>query len=119
MGVLQRSRPAGVPAGCGLRRAGPDGEAVPLLTAALGALDSGYDRDRARYAAVLALALAAAGEADAAVEHAKRGAELAAQTGSALATRELRRVRVALREAGADAALAELMEHLHALAATR
>jgi tetratricopeptide (TPR) repeat protein len=98
---------------------GRHGEAVPLLTAALGALDSGYDRDRARYAAVLALALAAAGEADAAVEHAKRGAELAAQTGSALATRELRRVRVALREAGADAALAELMEHLHALAATR
>lgn len=95
---------------------GRHGEAVPLLAAALDALTIGYDRDRARYAAVLALALAGAGEADASVVHAKRSAELAAATGSALAARELRRVRAALRAAGADAAVAELTEHLHALA---
>ncbi len=96
---------------------GRHGEAAPLLAAALNALDGGYDRAQARYAAVLALALAGAGEADAAVVHAKHSAELAAATGSALAARELRRVRAALRAAGADTALATLTEHLHALAA--
>lgn len=66
---------------------------------------------------MLAHALAGSGDADAALVHAKRGAELAAAAGSALAARELRRVRTALRAAGADAALAELTEHLRALAA--
>ncbi len=89
--------------------------AVPLLTDALYTLDSGYDRDRARYEAQLALALVGVGDADDAVEHAKRAAELAARTGSALAARELRRVRAALRQAGADGQLAELTEHLRAL----
>jgi tetratricopeptide (TPR) repeat protein len=93
-------------------------DAVPLRNAALGAFDGGYDRDRVRYAAVLALALAGAGDADAAVAHAKLGAELAAQTGSALAARELRRVRTVLRKAGADAALSELTEHLRDITAT-
>lgn len=93
-------------------------DVVPLLNAALGAFDGGYDRDRVRYAAVLALALAGAGDADAAVAHAKLGAELAAQTGSALAARELRRVRTVLRKAGADAALSELTEHLRNITAT-
>ena len=93
---------------------------MPLLNAALGALDGGYDRDRARYAAVFALALAGAGEADVAVAvaPAKLSAELAAQTGSALAARELRRVRTVLRKAGADAALSELTAHLRAITAT-
>ncbi len=58
---------------------------------------------------MLALALAGAGDADAAMTHAKLGA--------ALAARELRRVRTVLRKAGADAALSELTEHLRDLAA--
>lgn len=94
---------------------GRHGDAIPLLADALDALDGGYHRDRARYTTMLALAHAGAGEADAAVEHAKRGAELATRTGSALAARELRRVRTTLREAGADGPLAELTEHLHTL----
>ncbi len=93
-------------------------DVVPLLNAALGAFDGGYDRDRVRYAAVLALALAGAGDADAAVAHAKLSAELAAQTGSALAARELRRVRTVLRKAGADAALSELTAHVRVITAT-
>lgn len=57
-------------------------------------------------------------EADAAVTHAKLGAELAVQTGSALAARELRLVRTVLRKAGADAALSELTEHMRDITAT-
>jgi hypothetical protein len=77
-------------------------DAVPLLATALEGLADGYERDRARYAAQLALALAGAGEADAALVQAVYGAELAARTGSALATRQLRRVRDALRDSGAE-----------------
>lgn len=89
--------------------------AVPLLSTALKSLTNGYTRDQARYAAMLALALAGAGEVDAALLYAKRGAELAVVTGSALAAQELRRVRAVLREQGAERAVAELAEHLHAL----
>jgi transcriptional regulator with XRE-family HTH domain len=92
-------------------------DAVPLLFTALESLANGYERDRARYAAMLALALAGAGEAEAAVLHAKRSAELAVATGSALAARELRRVRAVLREQGAEQAVRELAEHLRALTA--
>lgn len=89
-------------------------DAVPLLTDALERLGNGYDRDRGRYAGMLALALAGAGEAEQALVHAKHAAELAVATGSALAAEELRRVRAALREQGAER---ELGEHLRALAA--
>jgi tetratricopeptide (TPR) repeat protein len=82
-------------------------DAVPMLTDALGRLANGYDRDRGRYAGMLALALAGAGEAQEAVVHAKRAAELAVVTGSALAARELRRVRAVLREQGAEHAVGE------------
>jgi hypothetical protein len=41
-------------------------DAVPLLATALEGLAEGYERDRARYAAQLALALAGTGDADAA-----------------------------------------------------
>lgn len=92
-------------------------DAVPLLAAALGSLAQGYDRDRGRYAGILALALAGAGEAEQALMHAKRAAELAVATGSALAVRELRRVRALLREQGAQRAVVELTEHLRALTA--
>lgn len=88
---------------------------MPLLATALSALGDGYDRDRARYAALFALALAGTGAADAAVAHAARAAELAVRTGSALAARELRRVRDALRTREADRAVAELDEHLRSL----
>jgi len=94
---------------------GRHGDAVPLLATALSALGDGYDRDRARYAALFALALAGTGAADAAVAHAARAAELAVRTGSALAARELRRVRDALRTREADRAVAELDEHLRSL----
>ncbi|MGH3839087.1 MAG: helix-turn-helix domain-containing protein [Pseudonocardiaceae bacterium] len=96
---------------------GRHADAVPLLTAALDRLDGGYDRDRGRYAGMLAFALAGAGDADGAVAVAKRAAELAVETGSALATRELRRVRATLRQQGAEHAVAELAEHLRALTA--
>lgn len=66
---------------------------------------------------MLALALAGAGEAEQALMHAKRAAELAVATGSALAVRELRRVRALLREQGAQRAVVELTEHLRALTA--
>jgi tetratricopeptide (TPR) repeat protein len=91
--------------------------AVPLLSTALGSLTNGYTRDKARYAAMLALALAGAGEVEAALVHAKRGAALAVATGSALAVRELRRVRAALRGHRAEHAMTELAEYLHALTA--
>lgn len=45
-----------------------------------------------------------------------RAAELAAATGSALATRDLRRVHAAMRERGADAPARALAEHVRALA---
>lgn len=93
--------------------------AVPLLSTALRSLTNGYTRDQARYAAMLALALAGAGEAEAALVHAKHGAELAVATGSALAAQELRRVRAVLREHGAERAVTELAEHLRALTAER
>jgi hypothetical protein len=92
-------------------------DAVPLLFTALASLADGYERDRARYGGMLALALAGAGEAEAAVLHAKRGAKLAVATGSALAVRELRRVRAALLEQGAEHAVRELAEHLRVLTA--
>lgn len=91
--------------------------AVPLLADALDHLANGYTRDRARYAGMLALALAGAGEADEALLHAKHAAELAVATGSALAAQELRRVRAALREQGAERQVAELAQHLRALTA--
>lgn len=92
-------------------------EAAVLLSTSLEGLADGYDRDRGRYAGMLALALAGAGEADAALLHAKRAAELAVATGSALAAQELRRVRAVLRGQGAEHAAAELAEHLQALTA--
>jgi transcriptional regulator with XRE-family HTH domain len=88
-------------------------EAVELLSAALKNLGPDYDRDRGRYAGMLALA--GAGEVDAALVHASRSAELAVATGSALAAQELRRVRAMLREQGAEHAVRELAEHLRAL----
>ena len=91
---------------------------MPLLSTALGSLTNGYTRDQARYAAMLALALAGADEADEALVHAKHAAELAVATGSALAAQELRRVRAVLREQGAEHAVRELAEHLRALTAT-
>ncbi len=94
---------------------GRHADAVPLLSTALESLPDCYERDRARYAAQLALALAGAGDADGALAVAMRAAELAAATGSALATRELHRVRAALRERGADAQARALVEHLRAL----
>lgn len=90
-------------------------DAVPLLAAALEGLTNGYTRDQARYAAMLALALTSAGETKEALGHATHAAELAVATGSALAARELRRVRAMLREQGAQRAVAELAEHLRAL----
>lgn len=90
-------------------------DAVPLLTTALDSLTDDYTRDQARYAAILALALAGAGEAEAALAHAKHAAELAVATGSALAAQELRRVRAVLRAQGAERAVAELDEQLRAL----
>lgn len=92
-------------------------DAVPLLFTALESLANGYERDRARYAGMLALSLAGAGEAEAAVLQAKRSAELAMATGSALAARELRRMQAALCEQGAEHAVRELAEHLRALTA--
>ncbi|MGH3754189.1 MAG: helix-turn-helix domain-containing protein [Pseudonocardiaceae bacterium] len=94
---------------------GRHADAVALLSTALAGLPDCYERDRARYAAQLALALAGAGDADGALVVAMRAAELAAATGSALATRELRRVHAALRERGADAHARALAEHLRAL----
>lgn len=94
---------------------GRHADAVPLLAAALGSLAQGYDRDRGRYAGMLALALAGAGAAEESVVHAKRAAELAVVTGSALAARELRRVRAVLHAQGAEREVAELGEHLRAL----
>ena len=94
-------------------------DAVPMLTDAVGCLGNGYDRDRGRYAGMLALALVGAGEAQEAVVHAKRAAELAVVTGSALAARELGRVRAVLREQGAERAVGELAEHLRALTVSR
>jgi hypothetical protein len=88
---------------------------VELLSAALENLGPDYDRDRGRYAGMLALALAGAGEVDAALVHANRSAELAVATGSALAAQELRRVRAMLWEQGAEHAVRELAEHLRAL----
>ncbi|MGH3852831.1 MAG: helix-turn-helix transcriptional regulator [Pseudonocardiaceae bacterium] len=95
---------------------GRHAEAAPLLSTALESLPDCYERDRARYAAQLALALAGAGDADGALVAATRAAELAAATGSALATRELRRVRAAMRERGADSQARALAEHIRALA---
>jgi tetratricopeptide (TPR) repeat protein len=92
-------------------------EAAELLSTALGNLGPDYDRDRGRYAGMLALALAGAGVVDAALVHARHGAELAVATGSALAAQELRRVRAVLREQGAEHAERSLAEHLHALTA--
>jgi transcriptional regulator with XRE-family HTH domain len=90
-------------------------DAAPLLVNALERLGNGFDRDRGRYEAMLALALAGAGEAEEAVLHGKRAAELAVTTGSALATQELRRMRTVLRRQGAERAVGELAEHLRAL----
>ncbi|MCA1702011.1 MAG: helix-turn-helix domain-containing protein [Actinobacteria bacterium] len=90
-------------------------DAVPLLSTALEHLTNGYDRDRGRYAGMLALALAGAAEAEEAVACAKRAAELAVATGSALAARELRRVRTMLHEQGAQREVAALAEYLRAL----
>jgi hypothetical protein len=92
-------------------------DAVPLLTTALDSLTDDYTRDQARYAAILALALAGAGEAEAALAHAKHAAELAVATGSALAAQQLRRVRAVLRAQDAERAVVELDEHLRALIA--
>ncbi|MGH3721491.1 MAG: hypothetical protein ACRDRI_22115 [Pseudonocardiaceae bacterium] len=47
--------------------------------------------------------------------HAKRAAQLAGVTGSALAARELRRVRTVLREQGAEREVTELTEYVRAL----
>jgi transcriptional regulator with XRE-family HTH domain len=91
-------------------------DAAPLLSTALERLPDCYERDRARYAAELALALAGAGEADKALVVAFRAAELAAATGSALAIRELRRVRATMRERGAATQVRALTEHVRALA---
>lgn len=95
---------------------GRHADAVPLLSTALEDLAACYERDQARYSAELALALAGSGDADGALTVAMRAAELAATTGSALATRELRRVRATLREHGAEAQARALTEHVHALA---
>ncbi|MGH4018153.1 MAG: helix-turn-helix domain-containing protein [Pseudonocardiaceae bacterium] len=94
---------------------GRQADAVPLLTSALDGLDGRYERDRARYGAQLALALAGAGDADGAVTVGIRAAVDAAATGSALATRELRRVRAMLRDRGAERQAIELAEHIRAL----
>ncbi|MGH4006000.1 MAG: hypothetical protein ACRDSO_18060, partial [Pseudonocardiaceae bacterium] len=91
--------------------------AVPLLTDALAQLGDGYDRDRGRYTGMLALALAGAGEAEQSLAHAKRAANLAVATGSALAAQELRRVRAALHKLGATREVTALTEHLRALTA--
>ena len=95
---------------------GRHADAVALLSTALAGLPDCYERDRARYAAQLALASAGAGDADGALVVATRAAELAAATGSALATRELHRVHTAMRERGADAQAGALAEHVRALA---
>jgi len=84
--------------------------AVPLLANALDHLANGYNRDRARYAGMLALALAGAGEADEALLRAKHAAGLAVATGSALAAQELRWVRTALWQQGAEHQAAELAD---------
>ncbi|MGH3869648.1 MAG: helix-turn-helix transcriptional regulator [Pseudonocardiaceae bacterium] len=94
---------------------GRHADAVPLLSTALESLPDCYERDQARYAAQLALALAGAGDADGALVAATRAAELAAATGSALATRDLRRVRAVMRERGADTQAHALAEHIRAL----
>ncbi|MGH3976301.1 MAG: helix-turn-helix domain-containing protein [Pseudonocardiaceae bacterium] len=94
---------------------GHHADAVPLLVTALDGLAEDYDRDRGRYAGMLALALAGAGAADEALLHAKRAAELAVATGSALAAHELCRVRAVLRAQRAEHAVLELTAHLHAL----
>ncbi|MGH3720966.1 MAG: helix-turn-helix transcriptional regulator [Pseudonocardiaceae bacterium] len=95
---------------------GRHADAVPLLSSALESLPDCYERDRARYAAQLALALAGTGDADGALIAATRAAELAAATGSALTTRDLRRVRAAMRERGAATQARALTEHIRALA---
>ncbi|MGQ0778459.1 MAG: hypothetical protein ACT4NY_29295 [Pseudonocardiales bacterium] len=95
---------------------GRHADAVPLLSTALENLAACYERDRARYSAQLALALAGPGDSDRALTVAMRAAELAATTGSALATRELRRAHATLRERGAEAHARALAEHVHALA---
>lgn len=92
-------------------------EAAELLSTALHSLGPDYDRDRGRYAGMLALALAGTGEVEAALVHAKHGAELTVATGSTLAAQELRRVHAVLRQQGAEHAVRELVDHLRALTA--
>jgi hypothetical protein len=78
---------------------GRHADAVALLSTALESLPDCYERDRARYCAQLALAFAGGGDADSALAVAMR----AATTGSALAARDLRRVRATMHERGAEA----------------
>lgn len=114
-GLLQLPGPAGFSGGVAYVELGRHADAVPLLAGVLGRLVNGYDRDRGRYAGMLALALAGAGEVEEAVVCAKRAAELTVATGSALAAQELRRVRIVLRERGVERAVGELAEHSRAL----
>lgn len=94
---------------------GHDVRAADLFAAACDALPTVYRRDRARYAANLALAAARAGDVDRAVEAGLAALDLIRDTGSSHAVSDIHAVRTALRPHATVPAVRDFDAALHGL----